>query len=77
MKKQPTNQATFTKVLNERDLQQGFDELSLEDVFSEVQPKNRGWIMRKSRKHDNKWAMVFCEISDKIFLSVKPTALKV
>lgn len=70
------NTMKFTKVLNERGLQQDAEELSLEDVFYEVQPKNKGWIMRKSKKSDNKWAMVFCEISDKVFLSVKPTTLK-
>ena len=77
LNKQERNKPAFNKILNEREMQQGSDGLSLEDVFFEVQPKNKGWIMRKSKKSDNKWAMVFCEISEKLFLSVKPTTLKV
>ena len=49
----------------------------IEDVFFEVHPKNRGWLMRKSKKHSNKWAMVFCDISEGKFFSAQPTVLKV
>ena len=49
----------------------------IEDVFFEVHPKNKGWLMRRSRKHNNKWAMVFCDISEGKFLTAQPTSLKV
>ena len=57
--------------------QNGTKEPDLQDIFYEVHPKNKGWLMRKSMKHSNKWAMVFCEITDGRFLSAKPTLLKV
>lgn len=49
----------------------------IEDVFFEVHPKNKGWLMRRSKKHNNKWAMVFCDISEGKFLTAQPTSLKV
>lgn len=49
----------------------------LEDVFFEVHPKNKGWLMRRSKKHSNKWAMVFCEITEGRLVSAQPTSLKV
>lgn len=63
--------------INSHTLRQDTKEHELEDYFYEVHPKNKGWLMRRSRKHNNKWAMVFCEINEGRFLSAQPTTLKV
>ena len=47
------------------------------EVFQEILPKNRGWIMRKSNRHENKWSMVFLEVVENKLVSTKPTSLKV
>jgi len=47
------------------------------EVFQEILPKNRGWIMRKSNRHENKWSMVFLEVVENKLISTKPTSLKV
>lgn len=60
-----------------RGFQSELKDPDLEDVFFEVHPKNKGWLMRRSRKHDNKWSMVFCEINEGRFISAQPTNLKV
>lgn len=64
-------------ILLEKDFRTISRDLEIEDYFFEVQPKNKGWLMRKSKKRNNKWAMVFCEIHNGRFTSVKPSALKV
>ncbi len=47
------------------------------ELFQEILPRNRGWIMRKSDRHENKGSMVFLEILDNKLISTKPTSLKV
>jgi len=53
-----------------------WNNLGISEVFQEILPKNRGWIMRKSNRHENKWSMVFLEILDNKLISTKPTILK-
>lgn len=67
----------YTASTQNRLLQPDLKDPELEDVFFEVHPKNKGWLMRRSKKHSNKWAMVFCEINEGKFLSAQPTTLKV
>jgi len=51
--------------------------LDITEVFNEILPKNRGWLMRKSNKKANKWSMVFFEIANDKLISYKPQSLKV
>jgi len=53
-----------------------FNNFGISEVFQEILPKNRGWIMRKSNRHENKWSMVFLEVLENKLLSTKPTSLK-
>ena len=54
-------------------------ESEIEDYFQENRPKNKGWLFRKSKKHQNKWSNLFFYIyhDDSHLVSVKPTSLKV
>jgi len=54
-----------------------FNNFGISEVFQEILPKNRGWIMRKSNRHENKWSMVFLEVVENKLISTKPTSLKV
>jgi len=47
------------------------------ELYQEILPKNKGWLMRKSNRHDNKWSTVFFEVKDNKLISTKPTTLKV
>ena len=51
--------------------------LGIAEVFQEIIPQNRGWLMRKSNRYENKWSMAFFEITDNKLTSVKPRNLKV
>lgn len=68
-------QINFDKNLLDMDHQ--FFKLGISEVFQEILPKNRGWLMRKSNRYENKWSMVFFEVKDNKLISTKPTSLKV
>ncbi|KAL4504071.1 hypothetical protein ABPG72_022701 [Tetrahymena utriculariae] len=53
-------------------------ENEIEDYFQENHPKNKGWLQRKSKKHQNKWSNLFFYIyhNNSHLVSIKPTSLK-
>ncbi len=75
--KKPLHINIENKNILDLDSQHFLNNFGIAEVFQEILPKNRGWIMRKSNRHENKWSMVFLEVVENKLISTKPTSLKV